>query len=279
MTTSARRLAQKAREIARRPGAPAHRILWFLRGFTQARKLAFLLGTCPHARPTDNALKRYFSANESGPGIFKWLHYFEIYDRHFAKFRGREVNILEIGIFSGGSLGMWRKYFGPQCRVFGVDIKEACKVYERDGIEVLIGNQEDRVFWKRVKEKIPPLDVIIDDGGHLPKQQVVTLEELIPHLRPGGVYLCEDVHQTFNGFNLYISGLSCHLNTCSIERSPQDSRRQLTSRTTPFQAAIHSIHLYPFVVVIERHDSSIAEFIAAKHGTEWQPFGADGLAE
>ena len=65
----------------------------------------------------DNPLESYFDAHTTGPGIWKWRHYFDIYHRHFSKFVGKEVHILEIGIFSGGSLGMWKEYFGPQCRV------------------------------------------------------------------------------------------------------------------------------------------------------------------
>ena len=37
-------------------------------------------------------------------------------------------------------------------------------------------------------------------AGHTPEQQIVTLEEMLPHLRPGGVYLCEDVHGIHHDF-------------------------------------------------------------------------------
>ena len=63
-------------------------------------------------------------------------------------------------------------------------------------IHVLIGDQADRTFWRRMiaHGTLPPLDIVIDDGGHTPDQQRVTLEELLPHIRPGGVYVCEDIH-------------------------------------------------------------------------------------
>ena len=66
-------------------------------------------------------------------------------------------------------------------------------------MEVFIGDQADRAFWKQFKEKVPAIDIIVDDGGHQVDQQVATLEELLPHLRPGGVYLCEDIQHTLNG--------------------------------------------------------------------------------
>jgi hypothetical protein len=66
----------------------------------------------------DSYLLRYFNEHTTGRGIWKFNHYFEIYERHFSRFRGQEVHILEIGVYSGGSLEMWQKYFGPQCRIY-----------------------------------------------------------------------------------------------------------------------------------------------------------------
>lgn len=57
--------------------------------------------------------------------ITKWLHYFEAYDRFFAKYRNRDVTILEIGVFKGGSLQMWKDYFqtlNNKVTVYGIDI-------------------------------------------------------------------------------------------------------------------------------------------------------------
>src|SRR6185437_3589006 len=142
---------------------------------------------------TSNTLLEYFNSHTEGRGIWKFLHYFPIYERYFSQFRGKEVHILEIGIYSGGSLEMWREYFGPRCSVYGVDIEPNCKTYENSSVRVFIGDQSDRTFWKDFKKQVPILDIVIDDGGHEPEQQIATLEELLPHLRPGGIYLCEDI--------------------------------------------------------------------------------------
>jgi SAM-dependent methyltransferase len=257
-----------AYKIATWPMAAIRKMGFFCRSLAQAEKLKFL----PHEslqREPSNDLQRYFDAVQSGPGIFKWRHYFEIYDRHFEKFINKEVHILEIGIYGGGSLGMWKAYFGPRCRVYGVDILEACRAYEGDGVEVFIGDQADRTFWKRFKEKVPNLDIIVDDGGHQVSQQVPTLEEMLPHLRPGGVYLCEDIHGAFNAFNFYVSGLPCKLSAFTLVE--QTDKRRLVSEATAFQSAVHSIHMYPFVVVIERRSAPIVEFVAPRHGDQWPP--------
>src|SRR5438105_649976 len=58
-----------------------------------------------------NPLEEYFY-NNPGRGACKWHHYFEIYHRHFAKFRGQSPIVVEIGVAFGGSLPMWHQYFG-----------------------------------------------------------------------------------------------------------------------------------------------------------------------
>jgi SAM-dependent methyltransferase len=270
-------LVRAARKVARplpsRPKAAVRKMYWFSRGFNHARRMDFPTHDGPQPTPASNDLRTYFEGVKSGPGIWKWTHYFDIYHRHFEKFRGSPVNVLEIGIYSGGSIGMWKAYFGPRCHVYGVDIEAACKIYEGEGVEVFIGDQADRAFWTRFKEKVPSLDVVIDDGGHRVDQQVATLEELLPHLRPGGVYLCEDIHRASSPFGLYISGLSQRLNGDDRpEANPDDNARRLVARASAFQGAIDSIHMYPFVVVIEKREAPVAEFVAPKHGTHWQPF-------
>ena len=205
-----------------------------------------------------NPLKEYFENHTEGHGIWKWRHYFEIYQHHFAKFVGRQVNILEIGIYSGGSLEMWRSYFGPQCHIYGVDIEEACKSYENEHTSVFIGDQADRNFWKTFREHTPPIDILIDDGGHSAEQQRITLEEMLPHLRGGGVYFCEDVHGKWNDFTAYATSLVDELNHISS--------------LNEFQKSVHSIHFYPFCVIIEKHTTKPDPFVAPKHGTQWQPF-------
>lgn len=160
---------------------------------------------------------------------------------------------------------MWRSYFGPRCRISGVDINEACRTYEGNQIDIFIGDQADRHFWRTLRKQLPPVDVLIDDGGHMPEQQIATLEEMLPYLRPGGVYLCEDIHRIGNRFAAYASSLAENLNAWV----PVRDEKQTASSPTQFQAAIRSVHVYPFVVVIEKAESPINQFVAPQHGTEW----------
>lgn len=219
-------------------------------------------------RDSKNPLEAYFHSHKEGRGIWKWLHYFDIYHRHLGRFVGQDVNVVEVGIYSGGSLDMWKHYFGPKCRLVGVDIEPACKAYEDERTRIFIGDQADRGFWRGFKRDVPLVDIFIDDGGHYPEQQIATLEEMLPHLRPGGVYLCEDVHGMQNGFSAYVRGMADNLN---VQREPR-LEQELGFSATPFQRAVHSFHFYPYVCVIERHAEPPEALVAPKHGTEWQPF-------
>lgn len=132
--------------------------------------------------------------------IHKWLHYLPLYHRYFDKYRniGRKISILEIGVQNGGSLDMWNKYFGPDnCDIYGVDIDPKCAQLQRDNIKIFIGDQGDSNFLNSLKEKIPQLDIIIDDGGHTMKQQILTFQLLFSHVKPDGIYLCEDTHTSY----------------------------------------------------------------------------------
>jgi hypothetical protein len=225
------------------------------------------------ANPQQNPLREFFESRKEGPGIWKWIHYFEIYDRHFRKFRGQDVHVLEIGVYSGGSLDMWRDYFGPKATIYGVDIAPECRVYERDRVKIFIGDQADRSFWRETRKNAPAFDIVIDDGGHLPEQQIVSLEELFPFMRPGGVYLCEDVHGGYNPFASYVHGMAHKLNDYVVtHNAPDDNARRYVCECTPFQSAVDSIHLYPYVTVLERNSVLRTELKAPKHGTQWQPY-------
>jgi SAM-dependent methyltransferase len=205
-------------------------------------------------------LEAYFDGHTTGLGIWKWRHYFEIYDKHFARFAGNEPHILEIGVYSGGSLDMWMDYLGPGCSVYGVDIDPACRAYEKESVKIFIGDQADPEFWRSFRKEAPQLDIILDDGGHMPHQQIASFESLFGHLRPGGVYVCEDLAGTDNGFHRYVCALARNLNAWEVPE------------LSPTQRAIEAIHLYPFMAVIEKRASPLAELSSPRHGTQWQPF-------
>ena len=132
-------------------------------------------------------------ALHTGDRLFKWEHYYEIYDRHFDRFRGREITLLEIGVSNGGSLALWRKYFGPKARLIGVDIEPDCLQYAKPGTVICIGSQDDPAFLRRVAAEHGPFDIVIDDGSHAYEHQRLSFETLFEHIKDDGLYVCEDV--------------------------------------------------------------------------------------
>ena len=238
-----------------------------VQGHSYARSCASMLDVPATAAlsASSNPLKIFFNERRTGRGIDKWLHYFDIYHRHLAKFVGCDMSLLEIGVYSGGSLEMWRKYFGERCRILGVDLQEACKAYENEYTRIFVGDQADPAFWSAFARGVPHVDVLIDDGGHRVEQQIATLEAMLPRIRPGGVYLCEDIHGIHNGFAAYLQGFVKHLN--AIQHGAPGA-----VIPSDLQRWIGSVHLYPYVAVVERSDAPVASLDSVKHGTEWAPF-------
>jgi len=135
----------------------------------------------------------------TGRMVTKWRHYFEIYERHFAQYRGRPVRLVEFGIWHGGSLQLWRKYLGPEAHIVGVDRNAACSALAEPGTDIFIGDQSDAATHRALRERYGTFDIVIDDGGHRMDEQVTTFRELYPALSAGGVYLVEDVHTSYHG--------------------------------------------------------------------------------
>ena len=203
----------------------------------------------------NNHLIDYFNNNQKRL-IHKWEHYFDIYETHFSRFRDKSPIILEIGVFHGGSLQMWKNYFGKGCKIYGLDIEPRCKSLEEEDIEIFIGSQTDRDFLRDVKNKIGQVDILIDDGGHTMEQQIITYEELFSLVNDNGVYLCEDLHTSY--WHDYGGGL--RKNGSFIEYSKKfidyiNSHHWRESSDVdgkPFANSVKSISYYDSVLVIEK---------------------------
>lgn len=204
-----------------------------------------------------NKLEDYFWNKEKQLKIHKWHHYFDIYETHFSRFQGKRPTVLEIGVFKGGSLEMWNHYFDGDCEIHGVDIDPNCKSFEAyfNNVKVHTGSQENIQFWKEFKTKVPKIDILIDDGGHTMKQQIITFEEMYPHISDNGVYLCEDTHTSYwhryggglknpNSFIEYSKNWIDKINSHHI-RGDQD-------KDINFANSTNSIHYYDSVVILEK---------------------------
>lgn len=135
--------------------------------------------------------------SNDGPIVHKWHHYLPIYERHFAPYKNRVPRFLEIGVSKGGSLALWRQYFGPDAVIFGIDIDPACASLDGKDAQVRIGSQDDPAFLADVVAQMGGVDIVLDDGSHFSKHIRASLETLFPLLTDGGVYMIEDIHATY----------------------------------------------------------------------------------
>lgn len=201
-----------------------------------------------------NELERYFRQNDKRL-IDKWVHYFDIYDRHFSRFRHKDITIVEIGVYQGGSLQMWKEYFGDNAKIHGIDINPQCKALEEKNITIHIGSQSDRVFLRELKKKLPKIDILIDDGGHMMQQQIISFEELFSAVKDGGVYLCEDLHTSYwlkDGGGHRRAGTFIEYSKNFIDELNAFHSEQKRLQVSDFTTSVDSIHYYDSMLVIEK---------------------------
>jgi hypothetical protein len=121
-------------------------------------------------------------------------HYTEFYHEHLNPRRAKINTVLEIGVWDGHSLEMWRDYL-PHAQIIGIDIwlhhfPSGCLVIEGNAANPNLYSQHASLRGKT-------FDLIIDDGSHKCSDQQNAFKLLWPKLNHGGVYIIEDVHTSF----------------------------------------------------------------------------------
>ncbi len=121
--------------------------------------------------------------------------YCEIYEKRMSHLRDAPVKILEIGVFYGASLRMWREYF-VNAVIHGIDLDvERCG--EIEGVTLHCLNVDCLSELEELSAKHGPFDIVIDDASHTMKHQQKTFNTLWPRLALGGLYIIEDLHTSF----------------------------------------------------------------------------------
>lgn len=186
--------------------------------------------------------------------IHKWKHYFPIYERHFREFVYKPVTFIEIGCGRGGSLQMWKRYFGPHARIVGIDILPECKEFEEDQIEIRIGAQQDMQFLENVIAEFGAPDIVLDDGSHVMSHVIASFQFLYPRVAKNGVYMVEDLHTAY--WEEYEGGLRKPTTFIELSKNLLDELNADHSRgalvPTEFTQTTLSMHFYDSVVVFEK---------------------------
>lgn len=122
--------------------------------------------------------------------------YLEVYDKLFKPFQDKEINLLEVGIATGGSLKLWEDYFS-KAHIWGVDIINEIQYKYSDRVYTTFHSFRDIDFSLY-------LDIVIDDGSHFVKDQISLIEYLWPSVRKGGLIVIEDLHDYDNNIPKFI---------------------------------------------------------------------------
>lgn len=135
--------------------------------------------------------------------------YTELYHMLFSPFRDREVTLLEMGLMIGGpehgasadrevaappSVAMWLEYF-PKGRVIGLDVSDFF-AHQTDRFRFVRCDMDEREEIGRAAAEIAALgapDIVIDDASHASAHQQDAFLALFPALKPGGLYVIEDL--------------------------------------------------------------------------------------
>jgi hypothetical protein len=252
--------ARRFGDALRSLGAERHQV-------NECYRVAFYAGDAWKAL-SRNSLYSFFTANRAGNPLDKWIHYFPIYERHLKQYCGLPVRVLEIGVYRGGGLELLRHFLGPEAALVGIDIDEMARAAAK-GYEVEIGDQADPEFLRRVVDRHGPFDIIVDDGGHTMRQQIVSVETLFPLLRDNATYLVEDCHTSYwpdfadqgpdgQTFIAWVKARIDDLNAYHFSTTEQ--------LTSPWQTDLDGMHIYDSVVVLNknRRPPPFAELSGAK---------------
>ena len=135
----------------------------------------------------------------AGNSSDKWTHYLGVYNRLLNEYRDQAINLLEIGVFNGGSLEIWHDYFANAQHIVGCDIDEKCRdiQFAGDNIDLIIGDVKSDTTLAAVTAISPEYDIIIDDGSHRSSDIITAFVKLFPLLKTGGIFIIEDLHCSY----------------------------------------------------------------------------------
>jgi len=204
-------------------------------------------------------------------------NYTKLYSCYFDSLRLVELNVLEVGIAGGESLKMWKDYF-PNAKIIGLDILDL-KFLEEKRIHIFQGDQSDRDFLMKVNAMHGPFDVIIDDGSHRNRDMKASFEVLFPLLKPGGLYVVEDLHACYTneGAPVFINAVKKivdHVNAsgksiCAnikydetngefyIQAKENDFVRKNITGMNWWEKSVEFMHLYRSIIFIKKSPFNI----------------------
>ncbi|MFI0434492.1 MAG: class I SAM-dependent methyltransferase [Parachlamydiaceae bacterium] len=140
-------------------------------------------------------------------------NYTTLYFQLFNQFKNELLNIFELGLGTnnidvpsnmglhgvpGASLYGWAQYF-PNAKIYGADIDKRI-LFNKPRISTFYCDQSKKESIEEMFShdalKGLSFDIIIEDGLHEFDANVCFLKNSISHLKPGGIYIIEDLKPT-----------------------------------------------------------------------------------
>ena len=126
------------------------------------------------------------------------------YNKLFAPYEDTHVRFLEIGVWIGVSLQIWKDFFNS-IELFAIDSDViSIQLARKFGATGFEGDQSYKPFMDWIASEIGNLDIVIDDGGHWCDDQQVSFNALWPIINKGGIYVIEDLwvadERTLDGY-------------------------------------------------------------------------------
>ena len=177
--------------------------------------------------------------------------YFQVYEQIFRNFIDSKFTFVEVGIHNGGSLFMWREFFGKDARIIGIDLNPKAKQFEKYGFEIFIGDQSSKKFWSNFYNEVGNIDILLDDGGHTYEQQIVSVVSSIDFINNNGMIVVEDTHTSyFKKFGYPSKHTFINWSKKLIDNINSRSE-DVTVQNPIFKNIIHSIEFFESIVVFK----------------------------
>lgn len=187
-----------------------------------------------------------------------YMMYFDLYEKFLNKYQNSNIKILEIGVFNGDSLKIWREYFSKAI-ICGFDIED--KKISIPGVDILIGDQTDHICLSNLIYKYKNFDIIIDDGSHVSKHIIKSFNFLFDYLNLGGLYIIEDLQTSYfpryggSRVNLNKQNTSINFIKKLLDSVNYENHDRPFYKKNKYDGLIKSVNMYQNIAFIEKGNS------------------------
>jgi hypothetical protein len=209
---------------------------------------------------SDKATGVYLAESALGAGLMGH-RYAERYPLYLEHLRDTPVRVLEIGVEYGASVRGWRDYFEhPNTEIVGFDI-DASRAGRQDleRVTLVQGDQADEEALRGLVAVYGPFDVVIDDGPHIPTLQISTFQKIFPFVKPGGIYIVEDIQtQHFPMFGPstivtdFFANLALHIQANGTSWHSAHFPDHVWDKLDEWQRLVDFVSVFRYMIVVGR---------------------------